>query len=141
MSRKIQSQGALFVRLPAAAASKLDRAAEALRMHKKDLVAGLVSRYLDPDSERGLGAMGSLSTPSLMVGLSEPARGSYSFNPYDPPEVLNAEQAGQFLQIKTEMVIELADVGKLPGRKVAGEWRFSRTALVNWLSAMPSETR
>jgi len=110
-------------------------------MHKKDLVAGLVSRYLDPDSERGLGAMGSLSTPSLMVGLSEPARGSYSFNPYDPPEVLNAEQAGQFLQIKTEMVIELADVGKLPGRKVAGEWRFSRTALVNWLSAMPSETR
>jgi len=141
MSRKTQPQGALFVRLPAAAAGKLDRAAEALRMHKKDLVAGLVSRYLDPDSERGIDAMGSLATPNLTVGLSEPARGSYSFNPYDPPEVLNAEQAGQFLQIKTETVIELADVGKLPERKLGGEWRFSRTALVAWLSTTPSEKR
>jgi excisionase family DNA binding protein len=54
---------------------------------------------------------------------------------------LNAEQAGQFLQIKTETVIELADVGKLPGRKLGGEWRFSRTALVAWLSTTPSEKR
>lgn len=110
-------------------------------MHKKDLVAGLVSRYLDPDRERGLNALGSVSTPSFMVGISEPARGSYSFNPYDPLEVLNAEQAGQLLQLNTEMVIELADVGKLPGRKLGGEWRFSRAALVAWLSTIPSEKR
>ena len=103
-------------------------------MRKKDLVAGLVSRYVDPDSHAGARALGSLSTHKLIVGLGEPARGSYSFQPYDPPEVMNAEQAGQFLQIEEAMVIELAEAGKLPGRKLGDAWRFSRAALVAWLS-------
>ena len=51
--RRQQPEGALFVRLPATAVGKLDRAAEALGMRKKDLVAGLVSKYVDPDSRAG----------------------------------------------------------------------------------------
>ena len=95
MPRKPAVEGALFVRLPAAAVEKLDRAAEALGMHKKDLVAGLVSKYVDPDSRGGLSALGALAThDDLDLGGSGPARGSYSFQPYDPPEVMNAEQAG-----------------------------------------------
>ena len=43
MPKKSPPEGALFVRLPAAAVDKLDRAADALGMRKKDLVAGLVS--------------------------------------------------------------------------------------------------
>ena len=68
--------------------------------------------------------------------MVEPAstRGSYSFQPYDPPEVMNAEQAGQFLQIDEAAVVEMAEAGKLPGRKLGEEWRFSRAALVAWLS-------
>ncbi len=54
MPRKSSPEGALFVRLPATAVDKLDRAAEALGVRKKDLVAGLVTRYVDPDSRRGL---------------------------------------------------------------------------------------
>src|SRR5438876_1220266 len=54
MPKKTPSEGALFVRLPAKAVDKLDRAAEALGMRKKDLVAGLVTKYVDPDSPRGL---------------------------------------------------------------------------------------
>jgi len=135
MPKKTPPEGALFVRLPAAAVEKLHRAAEALGMRKKDLVAGLVSKYVDPDSDRGLTALGTLSSHKLTVGLGEPARGSYSFQPYDPPEVLNAEQAGQFLQIDEAMVVELAEAGKLPGRKLGKAWRFSRAALVAWLSA------
>src|SRR5215470_15399193 len=104
MPKKSAPEGALFVRLPAPVADKLDRAAEALGMRKKDLVAGLVSRYVDPDSQRGLDALGSLSTREIALGVVEPAatRGSYSFQPYDampPPEVMTAEQAAQFLQI------------------------------------------
>ena len=60
--------------------------------------------------------------------------GTYSFQPYDPPEIMNAEQAGQFLQIDEKMVIELAEAGKLPGKKLGPVWRFSRDALVAWLS-------
>jgi hypothetical protein len=74
--------------------------------------------------------------------------GRYSFQPYeagDPPpdalpEVLNLAQAGQLLQIDEAVVREMAEAGKLPGRKLgfgAGAvWRFSRAALVAWLSEL-----
>jgi excisionase family DNA binding protein len=135
-------EGALFVRLPTAAVEKLDRAAEALGMRKKDLVAGLVSRYVDPDSPRGLDALGALSTREVTLGFVDPAsaRGSYSFQPYELPEVMTAGQAAQFLQIDENSIAELAEAGKLPGRRLGGSWRFSRSALVTWLST-PERTR
>jgi hypothetical protein len=132
-----EPEGALYVRLPANAVDKLHRAAEALGVHKKDLVAGLVSRYVDPDSRRGLSALGQLSQPrrvTIDLGEDSPTLGSYSFQPYDPPEVLNAEQAGQLLQLEENVVIELAEAGDLPGRKLANVWRFSRSAIIDWLS-------
>jgi excisionase family DNA binding protein len=144
MPKKPTPESALYVRLPATAVGKLDRAADALGMRKKDLVAGLVSKYVDPDSRRGLQALGTLSTHKLTVDLGDPGPtvGSFSFQPYDrpedpaelPPEVLNAEQAGRLLQIEEAAVIELAEAGKLPGRKLGASWRFSRAALVAWVS-------
>ena len=136
MPRKPPAESPLFVRLPSTAAEKLDRAAEALGVRKKDLVANLVSTYVDPDSRQGLTALGALSTRKLTVDLGEPAQtlGSYSFHPYDPPEVLNVEQAAQFLQIDEDTVVEMAEAGQLPGRKLGKDWRFSRAALVTWLS-------
>src|SRR4051812_47943200 len=129
-------EGALFVRLPAQAVDKLDRAAEALGMRKKDLVASLVTKYVDPDSRRGLSELGALSTHKVSVDLGEagPTRGSYSFHAYDVPEVLTVEQAAQFLQIDQAVVIEMAESGLLPGRKLGEAWRFARAALVTWLS-------
>jgi excisionase family DNA binding protein len=141
MSKKTTPETALYVRLPATAVDKLDRAAEALGVHKKDLVAGLVSKYVDPDSRQGLSALGSLSQPrrvTLELGDPSPTLGTYSFQPYDPPEVMNAEQAAQFLQIDEKVVVELAESGKLPGRKLGTAWRFSRAALVAWLAGPES---
>src|SRR5262245_8116747 len=116
MSKKPAPESALFVRLPANAAEKLHRAAEAMGLRKKDIVASLVSRH-----------------------LGEPAQtvGSYSFQPYDstPPEVMSVEQAAHFLQVDAATVVELAQAGKLPGRKLGKDWRFARAALVAWLSA------
>ena len=137
MSKKTPPETALYVRLPATAVDKLDRAAEALGVHKKDLVAGLVSKYVDPDTRQGLSALDSLSQPrrvTFELGEPSPTLGTYSFQPYDPPEVMNAEQAGQFLQIDERVVIELAEAGQLPGRKLGPAWRFSRAALVAWLA-------
>jgi excisionase family DNA binding protein len=135
MSKKPPAEGALFVRLPSVAVDKLDRAALALGMRKKDLVAGLVARYVDPDSPRALNALGTLSIPKPLADPGEPAPtiGSYSFQAYDPPEVMNAGQAAQFLQIDEAVVLEMAQAGKLPGRKLGDDWRFSRAALVSWL--------
>jgi excisionase family DNA binding protein len=138
MPKKSSPETPLYVRLPASAGKKLDRASEALGIAKKDLIAGLVTRYVDPDSERGLNALGTLSQPrkiSVDLGEPGPAMGSYSFQPYDPPEVLSAEQAAKLLQIEEKLVVELAEKGTLPGRKLGTVWRFSRAALVAWLSA------
>jgi excisionase family DNA binding protein len=137
MSRKQPAESALYVRIPRAAVDKLGRAAEALGVHKKDLIAGLVTKYVDPDSQRGLDALGSLSQPrrvTVEVGDAGPTLGSYSFQSYDPPEVMSVEQAAQFLQVEGPVVIELAEARQLPGRKLGGVWRFSRAALVAWLS-------
>jgi excisionase family DNA binding protein len=136
MSKKPAPEGALFVRLPAAAAQKLDRAAEVSGMRKKDLVAGLVSRYVDPDSRSGRDALGTLATHRgvSLTDEGSASRGSYSFRPYEAPEVMNASQAADFLQVEEAVVLELAEAGKLPGRKLGAAWRFSRAALVEWLS-------
>jgi excisionase family DNA binding protein len=137
MSRKPAPDGALYVRLPNTAVDKLDRAAQTLGVHKKDLVAGLVTKYVDPDSRRGLDELGQLSQSRRGAGeVSEggAVMGSYSFRPYELPEVITAEQAGQFLQIAESVVLELAEAGRLPGRKLGAVWRFSRAALVNWLA-------
>jgi excisionase family DNA binding protein len=134
MPKRPPPESALFVRLPANAVEKLHRAAEALGVRKKDLVANLVSTYVDPDSRQGLSALGSLSTRKLAFEPGEQAVGSYSFRPYDPPEVLNVEQAAAFLQIAEATVVEMAEAGKLPGRRLGKEWRFARAALMAWLS-------
>jgi excisionase family DNA binding protein len=126
MSRKNPPEEALYVKLPATAVEKLNRASESLGIAKKDLVAGLVGKYVDPDSPRGLGELGQLSQPRL---------GSYSFQAYELPEVLTPEQAALFLQVPEATVVELADKGQLPGRKLGSVWRFSRAALVAWLAS------
>jgi len=128
MSKKPAPEGALYVRLPAPALDKLDRAAEASGMRKKDLIAGLVTKYVDAHGRVGGGS----------------ALGSYSFQPYDSPsapEVMNAVQAGEFLQLDEAAIVELAESGKLPGRKVGAAWRFARAALVAWLSQPARPTR
>lgn len=122
MPRKVQPETPLYVKLPQNAVDKLDRAAEELGLPKKDIVAGLVTKYLDP-----------LSSPTATTG-------AYSFRPYDPPDVMTAQQAGEFLQIDEKNVIELAEAGKIPGKKLGPVWRFAREALVAWLST-PDEPK
>ena len=43
------------------------------------------------------------------------------------------ESLAAYLHLDAQKVIRLAERGKLPGRKVAGQWRFSRAAVHHWL--------
>ena len=137
---KREPEGALYVKLPAQAVDKLDRAAEALGVRKKDLIAGLVTKYVDPDSRHGLQALGSLANPrrvTVELGDAGPTLGSYSFQPHEPaelPEVLTVAQLAAMLQVDEKTVLKLADSGELPGRKLGSTWRFSRTAVIAWLA-------
>ena len=115
---------------------KLDRAAQALGIHKKDLVAGLVSRYVRPDDRQEMAGLAELAAPRRVTmegGEGEIAVGTYSFHQYELPEVLTPGQAAQLLQLAEEVVIGLAESGEVPGRKLNGEWRFSKVGIIAWL--------
>src|SRR5919199_6317284 len=72
----------------------------------------------------------------VIVEADEPALvvGHHSFRPADVPDVLTPAQAAALLQVDEDAVVALAEEGHLPGRRIADEWRFARTALVAWLS-------
>jgi excisionase family DNA binding protein len=128
---------ALYVRLPHAEATKLDRAAEALRTHKKAIVTSLVSRYVDPDSPTSLDALrGSLDPRRVTINLPDEglAVGHHAFTPSPLPDVLTPQQAAELLQVTEDEVLALAKEGTLPGRQIGDHWRFSRPALIDWLA-------
>ena len=48
-------------------------------------------------------------------------------------EVLNADEAAEFLGVNPYTLRRKARAGEMPGRKIGKEWRFSRQALLAWL--------
>ena len=130
---------ALYVRLPHPEFEKLDRAAEALATNKKTIVTGLVSRYVNPDSAAGLEALrGSLAPDPRRVTINlpdeGPAVGHHAFAPAPGPDVLTLAQAAELLQVEEAQLLELAEAGSVPGRRIGDQWRFSRPALLDWLA-------
>lgn len=116
----------LYVRLPRQEAERLDRAAFELKTSKQDLVAGLVAAYGDLDTLR------RVTVETVDDGL---AIGHAAFRPFSPPDVLTVAELASWLQVDEQAVQQLAEEGELPGRKLAGEWRFAREAVLDWLAA------
>lgn len=48
-------------------------------------------------------------------------------------EVLNADEAAEFLGFNPVTVRLKARAGEIPGRKLGREWRFSRRQLLEWV--------
>ena len=103
----------LYVRLPDDAADKLARAAVELRVPKQNLVAQLVENHLTV--------------------------GKHEFFPNAVEEVLTPDEAAELLRSDAATVTAMAEDGKLPGRKVGDEWRFTRSALLRWLGGEEEE--
>jgi excisionase family DNA binding protein len=99
------------VRLPVADAERLDRVSFELKRPKQELVAE---------------ALRSLDAERPPVGFARPSSGS--------PEVLTTAQLADLLQVDEKAVRDLARRGELPGRKIGRDWRFSRSAVIDWLS-------
>jgi excisionase family DNA binding protein len=116
---------ALYVRLPNEAAEKLDRAAFELRVAKQDIVADLVQNHLAHVAGTRRVVVESLDD-SLTVG-------HHSFTPIEELEVMTVDEAAELLRIEPDQLAKLVESGDVPGRKLGDEWRFTRTALLNWL--------
>ena len=56
--------------------------------------------------------------------------------PNNPPsgEILTLAEAAAFLRVPEEGLKTDAVAGRVPGRLVAGEWRFVKATLLAWLS-------
>lgn len=50
-------------------------------------------------------------------------------------DILNLEQAIEFLGVSEKTLIKLLREVHIPARKIGREWRFSKAALINWLAA------
>jgi len=48
-------------------------------------------------------------------------------------EVLNFEEAAEFLEISTKTLNQILKDEDIPARKIGREWRFSKQALLEWL--------
>ena len=139
-----EPRNALFVRLTPEQARRLDRAASALPARKKDLIGGLLERFVHPDTPAGLAALRELAGHdetrrhvTFDLGREQPVVGHAEFRTAPEPEVLDAAQAAQLLLVDEEAILELAERGELPGRKIGETWRFSRRALLDWLAPQP----
>lgn len=51
----------------------------------------------------------------------------------DEDEVLSVEEAAELLKVPAATVRREARAGNLPGRHVGKQWRFARSALIDWL--------
>jgi excisionase family DNA binding protein len=107
---------ALYVRIPTPVAEGLDRAAFERRTSKQDLVTAALRRITIEGHD-----------DALTVGHAE-------VRPAAPTDVLTLAGVADLLQAAEEDVRALAEAGELPGRRVGGDWRFAREAVLRWLA-------
>jgi excisionase family DNA binding protein len=119
---------ALYVRIPSAEAEKLHRAADFLRTPKRELITKLVARF-DPEDPVWTRPASGPTHAQAEFGF-----GQHSFRPAAELEILTPAQLAGLLQVEEKLVLELAESGELPARKVGEEWRFSREAILAWLA-------
>ena len=125
---------ALYVRIPTAEAEKLHRAADVLRSSKRELITKLVAHF-DPEDPVWTREVAG----PLPGAQAEWSVGQHSFQPAAELEILTPAQLAGLLQVEEEIVVELAEKGDLPARRVGDEWRFSRSAILAWLGEEAAE--
>lgn len=108
------AQTPLYVRLAENQARRLEAAVTVSGKTKRQLIEDAVSdRFTDE---------------GLIVG-----RGA---SHEEDPEVLTSAEAAAFLRLAETGLVEAAARDEVPGRLIAGEWRFSRVGLLDWLRAI-----
>jgi excisionase family DNA binding protein len=123
---------ALFVRLPREEAEKLDRFVFERRIPKRDVVRRLVAEHLDEAD-----VMWQRPVPPPIPVTIPPGAdvvvGRADFVATEDAEVLDIDEVAELLQVEPGAVRELAESGRLPGRKIGDDWRFLRRAVLAWL--------
>lgn len=48
-------------------------------------------------------------------------------------QIMTAQEAADYLRVALDTVRRLVSQGKIPGRKVGGQWRFDKKHLDKWM--------
>jgi excisionase family DNA binding protein len=96
----------LFVRIPAERARQLATSARAAGKAKQDFIADLIEGHPTKPA------------PVDSTGV---------------PEILTLDDLVAFLRIERADVLSRLAAGELPARRFGSEWRFSRTAILQWM--------
>ena len=100
-----------------ARATDSSHAAGSIGRHKQAIVNDILAERLAPSRPLPLGR----------IDVAAPVQ------PAD--EVLTLEEAAALLKLPPDAVRERAEAGDLPGRRFGAEWRFTRSAIFDWLGA------
>jgi excisionase family DNA binding protein len=103
---------ALFVRVPAATATRLEEVVRAAGRSKQDLVTDFIDLQLN--AREG----GSTNDASA--------------------DILTTDEVCAFLRIDLASVEERLRAGDIPARRFGNEWRFSKAAILRWLDGNDS---
>jgi len=103
----------VYVRLAAESAQRLERAVTTSGRSKRALIESALRAHIADDG--------------LIVGRASLRE--------DTPAILTLDEAADLLRLGADGLLTAAEAGKVPGRKIGEEWRFSREALLAWLKA------
>jgi hypothetical protein len=106
-----EEQTPLYVRLSADPNRRLERAVTVSGKSKRQLVDEAVGAHFTDDG--------------LVVGNITMRE--------EIPQVLTLAEAAALLRVEPSALERAALGGEVPGRQIAGAWRFSKAALIAWL--------
>ena len=131
----------LFVRLATDDADRLDAAVAATGKSKRRLVSEAMREHLArgehlAGDERPAREELTVGRISLVEEGRTPLSGPDSTAPAN--EVMTLPEAAAFLRLGEAQLERSAAKSEVPARRIAGQWRFSRAALLAWLDSAAS---
>jgi excisionase family DNA binding protein len=55
----------------------------------------------------------------------------------EEPDILTLQEAAEFLRVPPLTMQRQVKAGRVPGRRIGKEWRFSRSVLIKWMASGP----
>ena len=128
MPPRNQALTALYVRIPSAIATEIDRVAETKRQAKQQVVSDILRGALDAASS---GVRAGAVTGGAAPGFVTPGFATALEPTMDL--VLTLHEAAELLRVTDDDVLTCVRESALPGRRIGEAWRFSCRAVLAWL--------
>ena len=87
---------------------------------------------LPSDAFRPRSPAAPAGAPAATIHLTEEQMNALRTAIAPPPEVMTLDEAARYLRLGRGSVLDLVHVAGMPAVKLAGKWRFKRSAVDHW---------